>query len=456
MKIAPSETAELRSQVVYVQPATAPMATEALEAEALIREAHRRKRRRRLVIASVIVAVMISGGLVALNVARSSGPSGTASDTWIGNGPLPPRSDLGQILLFTPVGASADGAGNGYHMQVIHPAIGVVDAIDPFTSNPALEIAPTIVGDDIVVVDAGQNNSLPFPGVGTAVAFAPSNPTVLKRLGRADYVVNASTPGAVWLVVGPDSGPGPGPNYKGCSTEEVALSGRVLRGPFGFPCTLTIEGPAPDGLIVTVPWVDPLLISLEEWNPAKHKLVAKYSAPTENLVLDADNGNTLFWNTCVDSDCPEQVTNLVNRRRVAIPVLPKGWNLGPQTYAISPNGAFVAVLGTSDATLKAMSKGPYVNPPCCYYGVTGIRQELFVYSVRTEALVERRPLVAASSAEMQFSADSGFLFVTRDLSHIEAVPLWSPDSPIKVSSVPQDGISGDTPAESFIPVETGR
>jgi hypothetical protein len=90
--------------------------------------------------------------------------------------------------------------------------------------------------------------------------------------------------------------------------------------------------------------------------------------------------------------------------------------------------------------------------------VHAVSSALFVYNLQTDTLVESRSLSAASDAMARWSNDGGYLFLTLDLSDIEAVPLWSVSGAIRVIHVPDggSGISPQSAAESFLPVAANR
>jgi hypothetical protein len=55
---------------------------------------------------------------------------------------------------------------------------------------------------------------------------------------------------------------------------------------------------------------------------------------------------------------------------------------------------------------------------------------------------------------MQWATDSAYLFVTRDVADIQAVPLWSDSAAIHLVKMPPSDQEGDLrlalPAESFL------
>ena len=158
----------------------------------------------------------------------------------------------------------------------------------------------------------------------------------IRTLGRASYVVDAFTPGDIWLVVDPGFG-GTLAADSGCTVEEVSLAGRVLVGSRSYPCDWTVDGPAPAGLLVTRASKPPALEKSPEtlsiWDPASNWVEASYGYASPYLQLDGDSGNSVLWNECNSTPCaPDNFTDLATGRTV---VLPKWPTAGMWTQATS-------------------------------------------------------------------------------------------------------------------------
>jgi hypothetical protein len=314
-------------------------------------------------------------------------------------------------------------------------------------------------GNGVVGVDAGPGES----SVGTAVALSPTYASSPVTLGRASYVVDGFMPGEVWLVVSPHvpqvSGKSP------CDVEEVKLSGQVLVKPTGFPCSWTVEGAAPEGLLVARSEVEAtpssgLFATLSVWDPANNRITASFGYQA-NLQVDGDTGTTAIWNNCSNfvarASCPDRVTNLATSQTSVLPELPRGWTAS-SNYVLSSNGyyaAVVAVPATVATQLFAGSPDDFAVP-------TGSRDlrpvgsALFIYNLRTDSLVEARSLTVAAMPAIEWSLDTGYVFISQDPTHVAAVPAWSDSAPIRSISVPNSyGMSSAlAPAAGFAAVGT--
>ena len=143
---------------------------------------------------------------------------------------LPGRAPLAQSILVSPAGSPGTmSGGRPTELTVIDPANATHHGVQPFSSN-TLETFPWIAsGDDLVAVNGLQDTET-IPQVGTAVAFSPTRaPESIRTLGRASYVVDAFTPGDIWLVVDPGFG-GTLAADSGCRVEEVSLAGTSSSG----------------------------------------------------------------------------------------------------------------------------------------------------------------------------------------------------------------------------------
>lgn len=307
----------------------------------------------------------------------------------------------------------------------------------------------------------GLQDTNGVPNVGTAVAIAPGQPGLTRLLGRASYAVDGPSPGTVWLVVDPEF-PDPRAADSGCTVEEVQVSGAVTVGARPLPCGWQVEGSAPDGLLVDRESLQPsgsgaMPVSLSTWNPRTGRLGRNYAFASDDggieFSIDGDEAGESLWNECGSQPCVERVTDLASGRTAVLPGMPSGW-VQLSRYALSPDGSFAAVIAVSDATQSALDNSGLSDrsTPCCYFGVHPVPSELLLYDLRTAALVEARPLLAASVVVLDWSPDGGWLFATRDLQHIEAVPMWSDSQPLKVLPTGRTRPFGpDDPAESFVP-----
>ena len=55
----------------------------------------------------------------------------------------------------------------------------------------------------------------------------------------------------------------------------------------------------------------------------------------------------------------------------------------------------------------------------------GVQGSLVIISASTGKTISSRPITAALSATVLFSPDGNYVFVTRDLEHLVAYPMWS-------------------------------
>ena len=413
--------------------------------ESPVTQQARRLRSRRWIIGTAIAVLLIASATVAITLSSRNGQSPPAVTFEGPSSLLPGRAPLDQSILVSPAGMSGSlsGGSGARQLTVVDPANATYHAVQPFSRNTLLTFPWLASGDEVVAVNGLQFTDS-IPQVGTAVAFSPTRPRSIRTLGRASYVVDAYTPGGVWLVVDPAFGNTPA-SEAGCTVEEVSLAGRVLVGTRPYLCGWTIDGPAPAGLLVTTAPVPPQGVEnapgvLSVWNPASNRVVARYGHTSPNIQVDGDSGKFMLWNECSSRPCaPDSFTNLVTGQTSVLPPVASGWQLDSR-YLLAPDGSFAATVAISDATEAALRSGPVVSPPCCYYGVRAIPSEMFVYNLHTDSLVESRPLMAASDLLGHWSADSAYLFLTLDLGHIEAVPLWSDVAAIRVTAAPGEGI----------------
>jgi hypothetical protein len=275
-------------------------------------------------------------------------------------------------------------------------------------------------------------------------------------------VIGSSASRSVWLVVDPNSdqtlSSGVG---VGCRIEEVSVSGVVKVKPKAFPCGWTIEGPAPGGVLVGRNGSSKNGGALVIWNPSSDRTSSPFGP--RNLNIDSESSSYVIWQGpgCGSHGCPYEATNLKSHRTRPLPGLPKGW-FANSSYIVAPNGPFVAVEAVSSATEKAIRSGDEISPPCCYYGVRPVKGLLAVYNLRSDSVVEFRPLTLAVAGRMYWAPDETHLFLTRDLTQIEAVGAWSSRAPVRVVTVRPAVSSQDlyqftgsgifNVAESFLPV----
>ena len=375
----------------------------------------------------------------------------------------PAKTPLDHTALFEPGASPGHGSSSGgggasnFDFAIVDPSTGVITKVAPFAGDTLVSTPMVASGRDIVEV-IGLQDTNGIANIGTAVAFVPGQPA-LRSLGRASYVVAGSRPGVVWLVVNPDY-PNPPTSDSSCTVEEVTISGVVALDARPIPCGWRIDGASPHGLVVESGPVEAENFgdgpsTLSAWNPRTGGVEATYGSPSSDLSVDGDSDGVLLWNECHEPECIDNVTSLSSELTETLPSLPRGWNqLAP--FSLSPNGHFAAVLAISDATRRALNRYDLSldhSSPCCYFGVHALPTEVLIYNLRAQTLVEARPLTAASRPLMSWSPDGGWLFVTQDLSHIEAVSTSSSSEAVRVLPVQNDRYGGlDTPSESFLPV----
>jgi hypothetical protein len=414
--------------------------------------------------ANLVVRITAVGLLVALAVAiplvvRHGAGGGTNFQASASL--LPSQSALNRTVLVSPAGMSGSSSGGGGEITIINPASGVSRTVQPFGASVTVTYPWLGTGDELVAVN-GLQDTAGTPQVGTAVSFDPEVPSSARDLGTASYVVSAMSPVDVWLVVDPSVSGSVAQTLNGCSVEEVSLSARVVVQPHSYPCGWTIDGPAPAGLLVTKAGLRPTGVEdaagvLSVWDPLTNRIEASYGKSSTNLEVDGDSGTFVLWNECASSPCTDEVTDLTSGTTRTLPKLPAGW-LSNSSYALSGHGPFAAVLAITTSTRASLNSGGAISPPCCYFGVHAVSSALFVYNLETDALVESRSLSAASGAILRWSDDGGYVFLTLDLSDIEAVPAWSVSGAIRMIHVP-DGDSSfgaQNAAESFLPVAANR
>jgi hypothetical protein len=225
-----------------------------------------------------------------------------------------------------------------------------------------------------------------------------------------------------------------------CTVEEVALTGHVLLPDRPFPCTWTIDGPAPGGLVVTEGVApggsSPGLSVLGTWDP-NHDVAPRSIGRATHLSVYSDEGTTLLWDECNSSpsSCQPELTDLQNGRTMTLPDLAARWR-ADSTYVLDPSGRFVAIVVAGRG-----ADAPSLAESCCYRDLKAIASDILLYDTGTDSLVEARPLTAGSEAHIAWPASGGYVILTRDRDSIEAVPLWSDSAPIRIITIPKEAMT---------------
>jgi hypothetical protein len=366
---------------------------------------------------------------------------------------LPAAGSLGTSVLLTP-GASLTGQGIGASasevpMQLINPVTSAVTPITPFQASVQITLPWVQVGDFAVDV-IGLNDMMGQPQVGRAEAFSAARPSLVD-LGRASYVVAGVSADEAWLVVNPnwnDTG-----GFTDCSVEEVSMAGTALSAVDPMSCDLRVVGASPAGLLVTRHETTTTAAdgsSLSLWQPASGRIVTTYASGDIN-VQGVSGAFALFENC--GTGCPEFATNLRTGRTFELPKVPDGLT-AQWPFSLDPYGPYAADLAVTPATLRSLSANAGVSGGCCYYNAQAMPALLLLYNLDTRTLVERRAISTESVFDMQWTPDSAYLFVTRDMAHVQAVPLWSATASIRLVETPSSDDEGALrvalPAESFL------
>ena len=346
--------------------------------------------------------------------------------------------------------------GKPTELTVIDPANATHHGVQPFSSN-TLETFPWIAsGDDLVAVNGLQDTET-IPQVGTAVAFSP---TPRSRSGRSVRLHMLSTPSRL-VTSGSLSTPVSAvrsPPIQVAGSRRSPWPGRVLLRSRSYPCDWTVDGPAPAGLLVTRASKPPALEKSPEtlsiWDPASDGL-----KPATGMPL-----RIYSWTVTAGTQCSGTSATRLRARPTTSPISPRGEPLcsqgcpttGTWTQATSwPRTAPSPLSSPSPMPPRPLSEanGSLQHSHVVTPGSRRIPSEVFVYNL-PHGQHRRVPPAAGHVPTFtpRWSADDAYLFLTLDLQHIEAVPLWSDAASVRVSAVPGD--TADAPSESFLPLAT--
>lgn len=417
------------------------------------------------VLAVLALVVLVAALVIGLEATRSSTvTSFTTPGSEPPPGPLAPSVVVLPNLPGTAGGKSADlpavaeiDAATGARLHAPR-ALGLAAASPPITTGRW-------------VVDVLFHTVSSYPDAGEVVAFHTGSSRVT-RLGHATSAYPGLDPGTVWLLLHYATLGGRG--SRSCTIRLVKMTGQYVIPPTPVPCPWQILHAVRGGLVVLA-----RTGVTEVWNP--------YSGLTEPLadvqapVVVAEGATVVApqWRRFCSTHCvllvADPITSAVTR---VIVQPPTGISL-TTSAAVSPNGDFIAFTGIPIGVATTMENSPVVGPNCCDSGDRAIKGRLVVIRVPVGAVdavtpttialptststttvpplsttvALSRPASFLQPSLVEWSANGSYVFVTRSVSAVVAVPVWSVAAP--EVAIPIDTPPGrpPDPGERFLIAE---
>ena len=152
------------------------------------------------------------------------------------------------------------------------------------------------------------------------------------RVGTANLVAPAASPGALWLTSYP---PTADPGAAAGMAREVSATGAQLGRPVRLPAGYVIDQATSRGLLLARTDQQPGTAVFRLWEPA-----ARAFGRTFDQVIAASATEVAWTSRCAPTTCQVQVVNLATGRRTAIG-LPAGDSAAGAAF--SPSGALLAL-----------------------------------------------------------------------------------------------------------------
>ena len=393
----------------------------------------------RLVALGVAVLVLLVVGIViGLGATRS-----TTVTAYTTPGPEPLPGALSDSVIVVPNPPQTTGP---------HPAkLRAVYEVDAETNRTlrtpvALEVpaASNPVATGPFVVDVVFHNLRSRPNAGEAIAFRSAS-TKTVDLGPASIAYPGLRSGTVWLLL--HNSTLSGERSRRCSLREVSLTGGLLVPPARVPCAWQFLDAVQGGVLVLAP---PGVT--EVWHP-RTGLTAPlpgFSAPLVEAV-----GSTAVaehWTQFCSVECRLWVANPVSLHIVDVHLdTPTGVSL-TTSAALSPNGRFLAVAALPIGVATTIENSPIVSAGCCNTGTRRVEGRLVIIRVATGQVAMSRPATFLDPPVVEWAPDGSYVFLTRSLHAVEAVPVWADGAPVHVIRFPTRVTTPPDPGERFLVV----
>ncbi|HET9093288.1 MAG TPA: sigma factor-like helix-turn-helix DNA-binding protein [Acidimicrobiales bacterium] len=393
----------------------------------------------RLVVIGVAVLVLLVVGIViGLGATRS-----TTVTAYTTPGPEPLPGALSDSVIVVPNPPQTTGP---------HPAkLRAVYEVDAETNRTlhtpvALEVpaASNPVATGPFVVDVVFHDLRSRPNAGEAIAFRSAS-TRTVDLGPASIAYPGLRPGTVWLLLHDSTLAGE--RSRRCSLREVSLTGGLLVPPARVPCAWQFLDAVQGGVLVLAP---PGVT--EVWHP-RTGLTAPlpgFSAPLVEAV-----GSTAVaehWTQFCSVDCRLWVANPVSLHITDVHLDPPTGVSLTTSAALSPNGRFLAVAALPIGVATTIENSPIVSSGCCYRGTRRVEGRLVVIRVATGQVAMSRPASFLDPPVVEWAPDGSYVFLTRSLHAVEAVPVWADGAPVHVIHFPTRVTTPPDPGERFLVV----
>lgn len=182
-----------------------------------------------------------------------------------------------------------------------------------------------------------QPGSSPQPGCGSCagqpapVYFLADQARAATRIGTADHVAPAATPGALWLTISP---PAADTSTTAATAQEVSVAGTPLGPQFRLPAGYLIEQATDRGLLLA-PQIQPGTTGFPLWQPG-----AKRPSRVFPGGVIAASASEIAWTPRCATSCRVHVLHLATGRDTVVR-LPAGSSA--TDGAFSPDGDYLAL-----------------------------------------------------------------------------------------------------------------
>jgi hypothetical protein len=384
------------------------------------------------------LAVLAAAGLLA-GCAAGGGDRTVEGATATTTAPPPTRTDT---VLVAPGGGNALVGGS----QKAPETFQVTD-VDARTSRAVSSPVPPAMtrsfpylvrrGGIVQVVDPQRGAY--DPQIGTAWAITVDWAHAV-RLGAASFAFPSTEPGRVWLATDDATPNDRLQRYvlygRHRTLTEVDLTGAAtsptsqLTGQ-RFPLAAVTGGiltSVRDGALPTAKDTHPpATYHLEVWDPASGQTVRRFPDDLTNPAATTTGAFLSYGATCTPG-CPARLVDVATGAEHDL-APPAGLTWGG-SGSFSPDGRLVALLTRPAPDLRGGSAPGYVPPG-------DETDTAMVYDTSTSQVVSTRPVNTWHGAvTLTWSADSAWLFITRDKTHVTYYPARYEAPPEATIDVP--------------------
>ncbi len=182
-----------------------------------------------------------------------------------------------------------------------------------------------------------QPGAAPQPGCGSCagqpapVYFLADRARAATRIGTADHVAPAATPGALWLTISP---PGADTSITAATAQEVSVAGTPLGPQIKLPAGYLIDQATDRGLLLALQ-IQPGITGFPLWQPG-----AKGSSRVFPGGVIAASATEIAWMPQCATSCQVHVLHLATGRDTVVR-LPAGSSA--TDGAFSPDGDYLAL-----------------------------------------------------------------------------------------------------------------